>query len=64
MAVRMGGGSWTNYRARDGTWKGTLLEALGLLKKYLPEKFFPTGELGRSVEHIRKKLADDIRRAP
>jgi hypothetical protein len=64
MAALMGGGSWTNYRARDDTWKGTLLEALGILEKYLPRNFFPTGELGRSVEHIRKKLADHIRRAP
>ena len=62
MAARMGGGSWTIYRSRDDTWKGTLLEALGLLEKYLPEKFFPTVKLGRSVEHIRKKLADHIRR--
>jgi hypothetical protein len=64
MAALMGGGSWTNYRARDDTWKGTLLEALGILEKYLPRNFFPTGELGRSVEHIRKKLADHIRSAP
>jgi len=64
MAPRMsGGGSWTNYRSTDGIWKGTLLEALGILEKYLPPRFFPSGELGRSVEHIRKKLGDHIRRA-
>jgi hypothetical protein len=64
MTARMLGGSWTNYKSRDDTWKGTLLEALGILEKYLPRNFFPTGELGRSVEHIRTKLADHIRRAP
>src|SRR5262249_9023368 len=64
MAARMLGGDWTNYRARDGVWKGTLLEALGILEKYLPEGFFPPGELGRSVEHIRKKLKDHIKKAP
>jgi hypothetical protein len=64
MAARMLGGHWTNYRLRDGTWKGTLLATLGILKRYLPEEFFPPGELGRSVEHIRKKLKDHIRRAP
>jgi hypothetical protein len=63
MAPRMSGGSsWTNYRSTDGLWKGTLLEALGILKKYLPPRFFPPGELGRSVEHIRKKLNDHIKR--
>jgi hypothetical protein len=64
MAARMLGGDWTNYRSRDGIWKGTLLEALGILKKYLPKGFFPSGELGRSVEHIRKKLKDHIQKAP
>ena len=64
MAARSSGGRWTNYRSTDGTWKGTLLEALSVLKKYLPRKFFPPGELGRSVEHIRKKLGDHIQRAP
>ena len=64
MTARMLGGSWTNYRSRDDTWKGTLLEALRILEKYLPRDFFPPGMLGRSVEHIRKKLADHIRRAP
>jgi hypothetical protein len=64
MSARMSGGRWTNYKLRDGTWTGTLLETLGILKKYLPDEFFPTGVLGRSVEHIRKKLKDHIRKAP
>jgi hypothetical protein len=64
MAARMLGGHWTNYRLRDGTWTGSLLETLGILKKYLPKNFLPPGELGRSVEHIRKKLKDHIQKAP
>jgi hypothetical protein len=63
MTARMYRGSWTNYRSRDETWTGTLLDALGILEKYLPRKFFPFGELGRSVEHIRKRLKDQIDRA-
>jgi len=63
MVARARGGSWTNYRLTDQTWRGTLLEALGILKKYLPQQFFPSGELGRSVEHIRKKLKDHIKKA-
>lgn len=53
-------GSWTNYRSADGTWVGSLPEALNLLKPYLPHGFFPAGELGRSVEHVRKKFKDYI----
>jgi hypothetical protein len=63
MTARTGGGSWTNYKARDGIWTGTLLEALTILKEYVPRRgFFPNGVVGRSVEHIRKKLADHIQR--
>jgi hypothetical protein len=63
MGARMYGGSWTNYRSKDQTWKGTLLDALKILKKYLPPRFFPPGELGRSVEHIKRKLWNHIERA-
>jgi hypothetical protein len=63
MTARMYGGSWTNYRSTDQTWNGTLLSALGILEKYLPQKVFPAGELGRSVEHIRKRLKEHITRA-
>ena len=55
-AAHARGGSWTNYRLRDGRWKGTLLEALAILKKYLPQQFFPPGELGGSVQYIKRKL--------
>ena len=60
MATRMSGGKLTVSRRGDQIWAGTLLKTLRLLEKYLPEKFFPVGELGRSGEHIRNKLADHI----
>jgi hypothetical protein len=56
----MRGGRWTNYRSADGVWTGSLLKALDVLKPYLPEKFFPPGDAGRSVENIRNKLAKHI----
>ena len=62
MAARQRGGRrWTVYRANgNGEWTGTLLQALEVLRPYLPRGFFPPGELGRSVEHIKKKLNDHI----
>lgn len=45
-------GSWTIYKSSNGKWSGSLLEALGILKPYLPDDFFPPAELGRSVQHI------------
>jgi hypothetical protein len=63
MSARTHGGSWTNYRSQDQSWTGTLLTAVGILRKYLPRaQFFPPGELGRSVEHIRDKLHKHIAR--
>jgi hypothetical protein len=63
MAARMRGGRWTIFRSRDQTWTGTLLEALEILKPYLPKSgFFPPG-LGRSIDHIRWKLKDHMERA-
>jgi hypothetical protein len=53
-------GDWTVYRSADGTWTGSFLEALEILRPYLPDKFIPAGELGRSVEHIRKKFKNYI----
>jgi hypothetical protein len=53
-------GNWTISRSADGTWGGSLPKALKLLKPYLPHGFFPAGELGRSVEHVRKKFMDYI----
>jgi hypothetical protein len=57
LMSRIHGTSWTNYRSAEGKWIGTLLDALSILKKYLPRSgFFPQGDLGRSIEHIRTKL--------
>jgi hypothetical protein len=65
ITTRMHGGRWTNYRSKDQSWTGTLLEALEILRGYLPQPgFFPPGDLGRSVEHIRKKLDEHIARSP
>jgi hypothetical protein len=64
MTARMHGGSWTNYRSAAGSWEGTLLQALEILDKYLPKpRFFPLGELGRAVQHIRERLNQRIARS-
>ena len=60
MAARQRQGSWTNYRNANQTWTGSLLRALEILKPYLPRDFFPGGELGRTVEHVRNKLKAHI----
>jgi hypothetical protein len=55
------GGDWTNYRSTDGSWTGTLLQAIEILTPYLPKDFLPQGETrGRAVEYIRKRLKDHI----
>ena len=52
-----GGRPWTNYKSADGKWKGSLLEALKILKPYLPENFYPAvANLGRSVDRIKSKF--------
>jgi hypothetical protein len=56
MGARQHGGKWTNYKSTDGTWKGTLLEALVILKRYLPVGFFPRGDRGRSLDHIIERI--------
>jgi hypothetical protein len=56
IAAIVRGGRWSAYRLANGKWKGPILEALHLLKPYLPHRFFPPGELGRSVTHIQEKL--------
>jgi hypothetical protein len=64
ITTRMHGGRWTNYRSKDQSWTGTLLKGLEILKRYLPQSgFLPPGDLGRSVEHIRKKLDEHIARS-
>ena len=52
-------GKW-KVSGSKGIYKGKLLNALKLLKPYLPPGFYPEGDLGRSVAHIlerRKRLA-------
>jgi hypothetical protein len=61
MAAWQHGGDWTNSRSAEGIWEGSLLKALEILKPYLPGRFFPDGELGRSIEHIRKKFKDSTK---
>jgi hypothetical protein len=58
MAAWQQRGDWTNYKSADGSWTGTFLHAIEILKPFLPTDFIPRGELGRAVEHIRKKLKD------
>jgi hypothetical protein len=64
MAAWQRGGDWTVGRHKDGTWRGTLLEALAILKPYLPGGFFPGGDLGRAVEHIRMQFGKHITESP
>jgi hypothetical protein len=60
MAAEQRGGHWTLYRLANQTWKGTILEALDILKQYLPPQFFPVGELGRSADYARSKFEKHI----
>lgn len=60
MAARMFGGKWTIFRSVDGKWKGTFLEAVNILKPLLPQGLLPSADIGRSIEHIRKRLEDHI----
>ena len=53
-------GDWTVYRIADQTWTGTLLEALDILKQYLPAGIFPSSELGRAAEDARDSLKEHI----
>jgi hypothetical protein len=60
MAARQHGGEWTLYKAARQEWNGTLLEALNTLKEYLPQKFFPPGQLGRAAYYAKSKLNHHI----
>jgi hypothetical protein len=59
--ARETGGRWTHYRDPKVKWKGGLISALEILKPHLPSRdfFFPNAELGRSLEHVIKKLKSD-----
>jgi hypothetical protein len=56
IAAWQRGGKWKLYKSANRAWTGSLLEAVQLLRPYLPNRFFPAGELGRSIEHIRKQF--------
>ena len=60
MAAWQRRGDWTIYREAAGTWTGSLLTALHMLRPYLPKGMFPPGKLGRAIEHVRKKLKAHI----
>jgi hypothetical protein len=55
-------GDWTIYRATDGTWAGSLLDALKILRPYLPVDFDTAIARGRSMEHIRQKFREHIQK--
>jgi hypothetical protein len=56
ITARQHYGGWTLYRSKDRTWRGSLLTALIILKNYLPRNFFPPGDLGTSIDHIKTKF--------
>jgi hypothetical protein len=55
LNARSAGGRLTNARRADGQWSGSFIDALNILKPYLPD-FFPPAELGRTVDNIVRKL--------
>jgi hypothetical protein len=56
--ARRTGGRWSHSKVPDeAKWKGSLMEALEILKPYLPQRhFFPNANLGRSLEHLIGQL--------
>jgi len=68
MAARQHGGYWTISRATNQiTYRGPLLEALEILKEYLPKGMLPAtkhGRLnGRAIEYALEKLKKHIKGA-
>jgi hypothetical protein len=63
MAAWQRRGDWTISHARDGHWSGSLLEALKILRPYLPPGLLPVGDLGRAAEHVRTKFKGHIENA-
>lgn len=55
IAAFVRGGRLSTHRVADGTWKGTMLDALQLLEPYLPTAFSRASQ-GRSIDHILSKL--------
>jgi hypothetical protein len=47
--------SWNEH---ENTWGGTIIDAMTILRPYLPSSgFFPKGQLGRAIRHIRDDLS-------
>jgi len=42
----------TIYKNRDGTWGGSLLKTIRLLRAHLPDGFVPKTGLARRLDHI------------
>ena len=60
--ARRTGGQWTHTRntSRDGPeWKGSLSQALRLLRPHLPANFFPKVKLGHALERLAKRFGRD-----
>jgi hypothetical protein len=68
MAARQRSGRLTFFKATNKatnqTYRGSLLEALEILRKYLPKEMFPGGQInGRSIlyfyEKVKESAAED-----
>jgi hypothetical protein len=55
LNAKIDGGKFTNARASDELWSGSFIEAVEILRPYLPS-FFPHADLGRAIQHIVGKL--------
>jgi hypothetical protein len=64
MAARQRSGYLAIYKeAIKGTYHGSLLEALEILQKYLPNGMFPDGRInGRSIEYSYEKILRHIKK--
>jgi hypothetical protein len=64
MSARARGKAWTlSWNAYEKKFEGTILEAVTILRPYLPSSgFFPKGVLGRAIRHVRDKLSAHIKR--
>jgi hypothetical protein len=56
-------GYWTISRARDSHWSGSMLEAIKILRDYLPPGLLPAGDLGRAVKYARDKFRRHMKNA-
>src|SRR5439155_19430503 len=64
MTARARGKYWTlTWNYVENKWEGTLIEAVTILRPYLPSSgFFPKGQLGRAIRHIRDKLSAHMKK--